>query len=152
MEIKSITAAFERHQKTLEAMAAILPEIQKGAKIFAEAVLGGGTVFMCGNGGSAADAQHLAAELLCRYKDDRKPLPAMVLIADPSTVSAIGNDYAFEKIFARPLDALGKSGDLLVAFTTSGSSPDVLRALEMAKVKKMRTIVLTGAKGERLKK
>lgn len=148
-----INGAFDRHREVLAKALepSFLTEAQAGADLFCGVVLKGGCVFACGNGGSAADAQHLVAELLCRYKDDRRPLPAVTLTVDASTVTAIGNDYDFKEVFARQLQALGKSGDLLVAFTTSGSSPNVLRAIAIAKEKQMKVIVFTGAKGEGLR-
>ena len=111
----------------------------------------GHTVFACGNGGSAADSQHFAAELVARYKKNRKALRALALTTDSSALTAIGNDYGFEHIFTRQLEALGTRGDVLVAFTTSGSSRNVLQAIKQAKKQKMRVIVLTGAKGAGLK-
>ena len=105
--------AFARHQAALASMASITSDIQAGADLFCGIVVAGGCVFTCGNGGSAADAEHFAGELSCRYKDDRKPLPAIGLISNPATVTAIGNDYGFEEVFARQIRALGKSGDFL---------------------------------------
>lgn len=102
--------------------------------VLAGAIAAGGRVFFCGNGGSAADAQHLATELLVRLRGgvERPSWPALALTLDPAAMSAGGNDYGFEMIFARPLSGLGRAGDVLVAITTSGRSPNVLRALEVA--------------------
>src|SRR5262249_54001339 len=111
----------------------------------------GGTVMFCGNGGSAADALHLAAELQGRYLKDRSPLAALALTANSSTLTAIGHDYDFGEVFARQVRALGKSGDVLVAISTSGNSTNVIRALKAAKDIGMFTIGLTGASGGALK-
>jgi D-sedoheptulose 7-phosphate isomerase len=120
----------------------------------AEAVIacleGGGTVYFCGNGGSAADAQHLAAELAGRYLVDRPALAAVALTTNSSALTAIGNDYGFDDVFGRQLEALGSPGDLLVAITTSGRSPNVLRAVEVAHGLGMLVIGMTGESGRRL--
>jgi D-sedoheptulose 7-phosphate isomerase len=113
---------------------------------------GGGKVFFFGNGGSAADAQHLAAEFTGRYLKERRALPALALSVNSSSVTAIGNDYGFELVFARQLEALGKEGDVAVGITTSGNSPNVVRALEMAKTKSMFAVALTGAPGGAVRK
>jgi D-sedoheptulose 7-phosphate isomerase len=113
---------------------------------------GGGKVFFFGNGGSAADAQHLAAEFTGRYLKERRALPALALSVNSSSVTAIGNDYGFDLIFARQLEALGKEGDVVVGITTSGNSPNVVRALEMATTKSMFAVALTGASGGAVKK
>jgi D-sedoheptulose 7-phosphate isomerase len=112
----------------------------------------GGKVLFCGNGGSAADAQHLAAEFTGRYLKERRALPALALHANTSAVTAIGNDYGFDMVFARQVEAFGSRGDVAVGISTSGNSPNVLRALEAAKVKSIYTVALTGASGGAMKK
>jgi len=107
----------------------------------------GGTVFFCGNGGSAADAQHLAAEFSGRYLIDRPGLPAVALTTNTSALTAIGNDYGYREVFSRQLEGLGAPGDVLVAITTSGRSESVLRAVRAAHALKMAVIGMTGAKG-----
>jgi D-sedoheptulose 7-phosphate isomerase len=107
----------------------------------------GGTVFFCGNGGSAADAQHLAAEFSGRYLVDRPGLPAVALTTNSSAVTAIGNDYGYAQVFSRQLEGLGSPGDVLVAITTSGGSESVRRAVRAAQALGMTTIGMTGAKG-----
>jgi len=107
----------------------------------------GGKVFFFGNGGSAADAQHLAAEFAGRYAKERPALSAVALGVNPSSATSIGNDYGFDNLFARELDALGKQGDVAVGISTSGNSRNVIRALEIAKVKSIYTVALTGASG-----
>lgn len=109
----------------------------------------GGTVFFCGNGGSAADAQHMAAELAGRYFTDRPALAAVALTTNVSSLTAIGNDYGFERVFSRQLEGLGTPGDVLVAISTSGNSPNVLQAIEVAHGLGMTVIGMTGAKGQR---
>jgi D-sedoheptulose 7-phosphate isomerase len=117
----------------------------------AELILGcfenGGTVFFCGNGGSAADAQHLAAEFSGRYLVDRPGLPAVALTTNSSAVTAIGNDYGYDDVFSRQLESLGSPGDVLVAITTSGRSESVRRAVRSAQELDMTVIGMTGAKG-----
>ena len=119
-----------------------------------DAILGAiarnGTVLVCGNGGSAADAQHFAAELVCRYARDRRPLRAVALSTDTSVLTAAGNDYGFDRVFARQVEAHGRAGDVLVAISTSGQSPNVLAAVDAARALRMRTIALTGRDGGEL--
>lgn len=109
----------------------------------------GGTVYFCGNGGSAADAQHLACELAGRYMLDRPALAAIALTTNSSSTSAIGNDYGFDQVYSRQLEGLGTPGDVLVALTTSGNSPNVTRTVETAHQLGMTVIAMTGAKGTR---
>jgi len=116
-----------------------------------KALRAGGKVLFLGNGGSAADAQHLAAEFTGRYLKERRALPALALHANTSALTAIGNDYGFDLVFARQLEALGKEGDVAVGISTSGNSPNVLRALEVARSKSIYTIALTGASGGTMK-
>ncbi len=104
----------------------------------------GGKILLAGNGGSAADAQHIAGELVSRFLFDRPGLPAMALTTDSSILTAIGNDYGYEKLFARQVQANGKSGDVLIVYSTSGSSPNILTALEQARVSSMVSIGMTG--------
>lgn len=113
----------------------------------AEVLRAGGTILFAGNGGSAADAQHLAAELVGRYAYDRRGLAAMALTTDASALTAIGNDYGFERVFARQIEALGRAGDLFIALSTSGRSANVIAALKTARVRGMITVGLTGRGG-----
>ena len=114
-------------------------------------LLAGGKVCFFGNGGSAADAQHLAAEFTGRYLKERRALPALALHANSSSLTAIGNDYGFDFVFARQLEALGKPGDVAVGISTSGNSRNVLRAFEVAKAKSIYTVALTGGSGGAMK-
>jgi len=111
----------------------------------------GGKVFFFGNGGSAADAQHLAAEFTGRFLKERRPLPALALSVNSSSLTAIGNDYGFDIVFARQLEALGKEGDVAVGISTSGNSPNVIRALETANSKSIFSVALTGKSGGTMK-
>ncbi len=104
----------------------------------------GGKLLLCGNGGSAADSQHIAAELVGRFGADRRPLPAIALTVDTSAITAIGNDYAFDLIYSRQVEGLGRKGDLLIGISTSGNSPNVLKAIEMAKEMGIVTVGLIG--------
>ena len=134
-----------------EAVLKCTDEIAKAASVIIEAYRKGKKVLICGNGGSAADAQHIAAELVGRYKMERKALPAIALTTDTSIITAVGNDYGFEKIFSRQVEALGEKDDVLVAISTSGNSPNALSAMEEAQKKGMRIIVLAGGTGGKMR-
>lgn len=121
--------------------------IAHAADLLRDTVLAGKKVLLCGNGGSAADAQHIAAELVGRFVVERRPLAAIALTTDTSALTAIANDYGFEHIFSRQVDALGAEGDLLVAITTSGTSKNVLAAVAVARARGMKVLALTGANG-----
>jgi D-sedoheptulose 7-phosphate isomerase len=108
----------------------------------------GGKILFCGNGGSAADAQHLAAEFVNRFQLERPPLPAIALTTDSSILTAIGNDYGFDQVFAKQVQALGSPGDVLVGISTSGNSPNVIAAMRQARQKGMTTVGMTGKNGE----
>ena len=122
------------------------------AKLWIDAISHGNKVIFCGNGGSAADSQHLAAELMGKYKLDRKPLPAYSLTCNTSSLTAIGNDYGAEFIFSRPLDAIGQKGDVLVGISTSGNSKNVIEAFKVAKEKGIKTVAFVGKNGGEIKK
>jgi D-sedoheptulose 7-phosphate isomerase len=124
--------------------------VTRAAGIIVAALQGGHKVLLCGNGGSAADAQHFAAELVGRFETERRPLPAVALSANTSNLTAIGNDYGFAEIFARQVRALGREGDVLVAISTSGDSPNVLAAVAAAREKKMKIVALAGRDGGKL--
>jgi D-sedoheptulose 7-phosphate isomerase len=124
-----------------------LPKLLDAVKLISHAFEAGNKLFFFGNGGSAAEAQHLAAEFVNRYVMDRPPLPAMALTTDTSILTSISNDFAFNDIFAKQLRALGKEGDVAIGITTSGSSPNVIKAFEVAKEMGMKTIALTGNNG-----
>ena len=127
--------------------AALLDTARKIADVITVALRGGHKVLIVGNGGSAADAQHIAAEIVGRYKKDRPAWAAIALTTDTSALTAVGNDYGFEHIFSRQVEGLGRRGDVLLAFTTSGRSPNILAALKTARQQGLVTIGFTGSKG-----
>jgi D-sedoheptulose 7-phosphate isomerase len=120
------------------------------AKAIAATFSDGNKMLLFGNGGSSSDASHIAAEFVNRFKRDRPGLPALALNTDMAVITSISNDYDFSEIFARQLKSLGAEGDMVLAITTSGNSENVVKALEVAKKKKMKTILFTGSKGEKL--
>lgn len=125
----------------------LAPAIAAAAERMAHALLADRKILICGNGGSAADAQHFSAELLNRFERERPGLPAVALTADASTLTAIANDYDFASVFAKQVRALGQSGDILVAITTSGHSPNVLSAVEAAHERGLQCVALNGRDG-----
>ncbi|WP_041658377.1 D-sedoheptulose 7-phosphate isomerase [Marinithermus hydrothermalis] len=140
----------EEHLEVVQAARSLAQEVERAAERIARSLEAGGKVLLCGNGGSAADAQHIAAELVGRFLKERRALPALALNTNTSIVSAIGNDYGFAEVFARQVAAMGHAGDVLVAISTSGNSANVLRAAETARAKGLEVIGLTGAGGGRL--
>ncbi len=124
--------------------------IERGGRVLAGTLLGGGKVLLFGNGGSAAEAQHIAAELVGRFGRERRPLPALALTTDTSALTALGNDYGFERVFARQVEALASPGDAVVALSTSGASTNVLAAVMAARERKCTVLGITGAGGTRL--
>lgn len=123
------------------------PAIVAAARLLVEALDQGGKILTCGNGGSAADAQHFSSEMLNRFDRERRELPALALTTDASTVTSIGNDYDFSQIFAKQIRALGQPEDVLLAFSTSGKSPNVLAAIETAHAKGMGVVLASGRDG-----
>jgi D-sedoheptulose 7-phosphate isomerase len=130
---------------------ASLTSLDRCAALIADALMGGRKVLTAGNGGSAADALHLSEELVGRYQDNRRALPAIALASDGTALTCIGNDFGFDQVFARQIEALGGAGDVLILFTSSGNSPNLLRALEAARARDVRTVALTGRGGGKLK-
>jgi D-sedoheptulose 7-phosphate isomerase len=131
----------------LRDVAAQADAINQLVVLVAERMLAGSTLFTCGNGGSAADALHLAEELIGRYRSNRRPLPALCLNADVTALTCIANDYGYEAVFARQLEGLARSGDLLVVFSTSGHSPNLLPALDIARERRVTSIAFLGKDG-----
>jgi D-sedoheptulose 7-phosphate isomerase len=127
------------------------PDLQRALEMVRGTVKAGGTLYFCGNGGSAADAQHLATEYVVRYMRTRRPLAAVALTTDTSLLTAAGNDFGFEEIFARQVEALARPGDLLVIHTTSGNSPNLLRAAEAARGKGVAILAMSARDGGKLK-
>jgi len=136
------------HKNTIDqVIAKLVPAIENGCKLLTDTVLAGGKVLIAGNGGSAADAQHIAAELTGRYVKDRKALPAIALTVDTSALTAISNDYGFERVFARQVEAFARPGDLFIAISTSGNSPNIIHALHTARELGCKIIGLSGRDG-----
>ena len=130
-----------------EASQILGPSIDRALSMVRDTIAKGGTLFFCGNGGSAADAQHLATEYVVRYMRDRRPMRAIALTTDTSLLTAAANDLGFEQVFARQVEALARSGDLLIIHSTSGNSPNVLRAAEAARQQKVATLAFSMGKG-----
>ncbi len=131
----------------LQESSTLTPTIDTAAAMMTQALRAGNKILFCGNGGSAADSQHLAAEFSGRFLRDRQPLAAMALTVDSSALTAIGNDYGYEQIFSRQVTGIGRSGDVLVAISTSGESANVVEAAKAARHKGIHVIALTGANG-----
>ena len=143
--------SLEEHRKVFDRLIdGEIPNIVRCAELIWKALAGGRKVLLCGNGGSAADAQHIAAELVGRYETERRALPGIALTTDTSALTALGNDYGFDRIFARQIEALANQGDVLVAISTSGNSPNVLAALEKAREIGCVNIGMTGAQGGKM--
>ena len=134
----------------LEAAEELAPDIARAAGVLTECLLADGKILACGNGGSAADAQHFAAELVGRFERERPELPAIALTTDTSLLTAVANDYSFEQVFAKQVRALGTKGDVLLAISTSGNSGNVIAAIEAAHTREMRVVALTGKGGGRI--
>ncbi|MDI1241483.1 MAG: D-sedoheptulose 7-phosphate isomerase [bacterium] len=143
--------ALNEHRETLDAAASgLADEIARTADVIIETFRSGNKILVCGNGGSAADAQHLAAEFVGRYQTERRSLPAIALTTDTSALTAIGNDYGFERVFARQVEGLAVAGDCLIAISTSGNSPNVIAGVMEARRKGCKIIGLSGAQGKKL--
>jgi phosphoheptose isomerase len=134
-------------KSTLEQVASLEIQMVGAAGAISDALLSGNKLLACGNGGSAADASHLTTEFVCRFNKDRRPYPAISLAAQAGDLTAIGNDYEFNEIFSRQVEAFGKPGDILIVFTTSGRSANVRRALVVARDLKIKTIAFLGKDG-----
>jgi len=137
-------------QLKLSAVDALAPEIARAAEVLTDCLLADGKILACGNGGSASDAQHFAAELVGRFERERPELPAISLATDTSILTAVANDYSFEQVFAKQVRALGTAGDVLLAISTSGNSGNVIAAIEAAYAREMRIVALTGKGGGRI--
>ena len=145
------TASLTEHLEVLRAvMDSHAPIIEECAGIISDVLAGGNKVLICGNGGSAADAQHVAAEFTGRFETERRGLPAIALTTDTSALTAMANDYGFERVFARQVESLAREGDCLIAISTSGDSPNVIAAVMAARSLGCKVIGFTGAKGKKL--
>ena len=145
--IQAQIAEAQRVMSAMQSDTALQSAVGAGAQACISCLRNGGKILLAGNGGSAADAQHIAGEFVSRFAFDRPGLPAIALTTDTSILTAIGNDYGYEKLFARQVQALGNQGDVFIAYSTSGKSPNILRALEEAKGKGLFCIGLTGNRG-----
>ena len=143
--------ALEEHQRVIDSLRGGASAIVEAAEACISCLRSGGKLLLCGNGGSAADAQHLAAEFTGRYLRERDAWPAIALSTNTSAVTAIGNDYGFDEVFARQVAGYGSAGDVLVAISTSGASPNVIRAAEVARERGLKVIAMTGGSGGQLR-
>ncbi|HMM79471.1 MAG TPA: D-sedoheptulose 7-phosphate isomerase [Pyrinomonadaceae bacterium] len=147
----AVSTSISEHRRVFAAFEnAVGDSIRNAAKLISTTFSSGGKVLICGNGGSAADAQHIAAEFVGRYETERIALPAIALTTDTSALTALANDYDFERIFARQVEALGREGDCLIAISTSGNSPNILTAVMTARSRGLKIVGFTGAHGKRL--
>ena len=142
-----VLAHFRESVAVKQASETLAPQIEKAAQLLLQSLLNDGKILSCGNGGSAADAQHFSGELLGRFERERPGLPAVALTTDSSTLTAIANDYQYEDVFAKQVRALGQSGDVLLAISTSGNSENVLRAVTTAHSRDLKVVALLGRDG-----
>lgn len=146
--IARISAIFDDSVETKRRASSLLaPAVASAGALIADALRSGHKVLSCGNGGSAADSQHFAAELINRFETERRALAAVALTTDSSTLTSIANDYSYDRIFSRQVEALGAPGDILLAITTSGASPNVAEAIRAAHEKDMRVVLMDGKDG-----
>jgi D-sedoheptulose 7-phosphate isomerase len=147
-----IEKSFADHSKVIELVRGnLLGNIESIAYLLAQTLISGGTLFWCGNGGSAADSQHMAAELVGRFKKNRRALRSLALTTDTSILTCVANDYDYESIFSRQVEAMGRQGDVLIGISTSGDSVNVIRAFEVAKSAGIKTVALLGKDGGKCK-
>jgi len=153
MKIKELfNEALLEHKKVINGIEAFYPAIEAIASQMSETLGRGNKIMLCGNGGSAADAQHIATEFVVRFRGDfnRRSLPAIALTTDSSLLTACANDYGFDEVFKRQVEGLGNEGDLLIGISTSGNSPNVYKALEYANEQNIQTILLAGRDGGKI--
>ena len=150
-DYKFVNERFANHVEMIRALESQACLITKIGELLISALSSGKQIFLCGNGGSAADAQHIAAELVARFKNDRRGLPAMALTTDTSVLTAIGNDFGYELVFSRQIEALAREDDVLVGISTSGDSPNVVNAVKVAGTLGVKSVGLTGGTGGVLK-
>ncbi|WP_233153000.1 SIS domain-containing protein [Motiliproteus sp. MSK22-1] len=149
--INSFDNALRRHQQTFEKVKELGPDALRLAEAVIHCLKSGGKVLWMGNGGSAADSQHLAAEFMVRYKAERRPLPSIALTTDSSILTAHTNDYEFDTLFARQVEGLARKEDLVIGISTSGNSNNIIKAIEQAKAMGVTTATLLGRDGGKLK-
>jgi D-sedoheptulose 7-phosphate isomerase len=148
--LESVNKELLSHFETIKAVLEMGEDIEKASKMVLETLQNGGKILLFGNGGSAGDAQHISAELTGRYKTERRGLPAIALTTDTSAITAIGNDYGYETIFSRQVEALSKEGDLLLGISTSGNSQNVINALKLGKELGCQTLGFSGKGGGKM--
>ena len=141
----------DAHIQCLQKLKTIEPDLKMVGNMLLQCLLGGCKILICGNGGSASDAQHFAAEIVGRFEIERRAYPAVALSTDTSILTAVGNDYGYDEVFARQVDGLGRPGDLLMGISTSGKSENVIRAVKRAEALNMKTVGLLGKDGGSLK-
>ncbi|MCB9983281.1 MAG: D-sedoheptulose 7-phosphate isomerase [Rhodospirillales bacterium] len=146
-----ISEAHEHEDVAEKTFATLQNHFEQMLNACLQSIEGGGKILFFGNGGSAADAQHLATELTVRYVNDRAPIPAIALTTDTSTLTAIGNDFGFDDLFARQVDALGKKRDVAIGISTSGNSSNILKGLKMARDRGLTTVGLSGRDGGKMR-
>ena len=155
MKIKELfDDALREHKKVIDGLEVFYPAIEEIASQMSETIKGGNKIMLCGNGGSAADAQHIATEFIVRFRGDfnRRALPAIALTTDTSLLTACANDYGYDEVFKRQVEGLGNEGDLLIGISTSGNSPNVFRAMEYANEQNINTVLLAGRDGGKIAK
>jgi D-sedoheptulose 7-phosphate isomerase len=150
-QLEKISAIWEEHLQVAKTLPALASTVSRAVDLIYSSMVAGGQLLIAGNGGSAADAQHIAAELTGRFLLERQPFRALALHVNTSSLTAIGNDYGYEHVFARELSAHARPGDVLLAITTSGNSPNILRAIEAARKSKVSVIGLTGESGGKMR-
>ncbi len=149
--LEMIRSELNAHKKTIEdTIEKMIPSIEEASKLAIETLQNGNKILLCGNGGSAADAQHIAAELTGRYKSERRGLPGIALTTDTSALTAIGNDYGYERVFDRQVEALANKGDLLIGISTSGNSANIISAFTVAKEMGCQCIGMSGRDGGKM--
>jgi D-sedoheptulose 7-phosphate isomerase len=146
-----INKEIKAHLESFALVEDLIQPLEESAKICVESLKNGGKILLCGNGGSAGDAQHIAAELTGRYKKERKALAAIALTTDTSALTAIGNDYGFDRVFERQVEALSQKGDVVIGISTSGQSQNVILALQKARLIGAKTIGFSGKDGGKIK-
>ena len=155
MKIKKLfDDALREHKKVIDGLEAFYPVIEEIASQMSETIKRGKKIMLCGNGGSAADAQHIATEFIVRFRGDfnRRALPAIALTTDTSLLTACANDYGYDEVFKRQVEGLGNEGDLLIGISTSGNSPNVYKAIEYANEQNINTVLLAGRDGGKISK
>jgi D-sedoheptulose 7-phosphate isomerase len=149
--LELLRRSLEEHIQAIQSLLnSKLEEIEQTGRVICRTLAAGNKILLCGNGGSAADAQHIAAELVGRYEQQRKAFPAIALTTDTSALTALSNDYGYDEVFARQVMGLARTGDLLIAISTSGKSPNIVKAVETAKSLGCQTLALTGCSGQPL--